>query len=134
MLSVAMVAALIRFALEPLSEQFRGYALRSLTVSGGICIGVGVAACAAAWASLGKGHPAVRLPIVVAVVAFTVLLVCGPLGAEPVVVFATLVGVMVPSVTGSAMLPLRLAGFRLVGPRSRGANNDVYLKRLSECI
>jgi hypothetical protein len=77
----------------------------------------------------------VRLPIVVAVVAFTVLLVCGFLGAEPlVVVFTTLVGAMVPSLTGSALLPLRLAGFRLVGPRSRGVNNDVYLRRLSECI
>jgi hypothetical protein len=134
-LSAAMVAALARFVFDPMSRESRGAALSELMISGGVCIALGAVSCASVWASLGNGSPGIRLPIAVVLVAIIAALVCGLLGAgSEVVVVITLSSAMVPFLAGAALLMLRSVGFRLVGPRSRIARDDPYLKQLSKWI
>jgi hypothetical protein len=134
-LSAAMVAALARFVFDPMSRELRGSALSEFMISGGVCIALGAVSCGSIWASLGSGSPGVRLPIVVVLVAISAALLCELLGAgSEFIVVITLSSTMVPFLAGAALLMLRSVGFRLVGPRSRIARDDSYLKQLSKWV
>jgi hypothetical protein len=117
-IAVAMVAGLFRLVFRP--SDFRPGMGTILLADGAMCLGCGVVALAATWATLGRRHPGRRLLAVVMLSGVAAMVILWLFSApDDVVLIVTGWAALASLLTSVGLLLFRRAGFRMVRyPRS----------------
>jgi hypothetical protein len=119
-LAVAMVAGLFRLVFRP--DDFRPGMGATFLMDGALCIGCGVVAFAATWATLGRRHSGRRLLAVVMLTGLAALAILWLFSApDEVVLVVTGWAALASLLTCFGLLLFRRVGFRLVRNRRGSA-------------